>query len=86
VLTVRRYVEGEDDPTTVTLDDVGKIPDGTLVWVDTAAPSDDELTALGAHFGLHEFVLEDLRHGEQRTKLDHYADHFHVAVDRKSVV
>ena len=30
--------------------------------------------------GINEFALEDLESGGQRTKLDHYTDHFHVAV------
>ena len=40
----------------------------------------DELAHLTGQLNFHEFVAEDLAHGQQRTKLDHYADHFHVAV------
>jgi magnesium transporter len=80
VLEVLRYREGADQPETVTLETAGPFTADTVVWVDCSEPTDEELTLIGKTFGMHEFVLEDLRHAEQRTKLDHYSDHFHVAV------
>jgi magnesium transporter len=80
VLEVLRYREGGDEPESVTLEAAGPFTADSVVWVDCADPTDEEIATIGKTFDLHEFVLEDLRHAEQRTKLDHYADHFHVAV------
>jgi magnesium transporter len=80
VLEVLRYREGAEEPESVTLETAGPFTADSLVWVDCAEPTDEELTDIGKTFGMHEFVLEDLRHAGQRTKLDHYSDHFHVAV------
>lgn len=51
-----------------------------LLWVDCDRPTPADLDVLAKRLGLHEFVVEDLEQGNQRTKLDHYAEHFHVAV------
>jgi magnesium transporter len=74
------YREGEENPERVTLDALPKPSPDTLTWLDCDDPSADEIVQLGTVLELHEFVIEDLQHGEQRTKFDHYADHFHVAV------
>jgi magnesium transporter len=48
---------------------------GTLVWVEVASPTLDELAELGQEFGIHEVALEDLQVGErQRPKLEQYQD------------
>jgi magnesium transporter len=48
---------------------------GTLVWVEAAQPTADELATLGAEFGIHEVALEDLQAEErQRPKIDQYED------------
>ncbi len=75
-----RYREGVDEPEELATD--GPIPRDadTLLWVDCADAADDDLERLGEQLGLHDFVLEDLQHAQQRTKLDRYPDHFHVAV------
>jgi magnesium transporter len=80
VLNVLRYREGAEEPESISLEAAGPFTADAVVWVDCADPTDEELTSIGKTFGLHEFVLEDLRHAGQRTKLDHYSDHFHVAV------
>jgi magnesium transporter len=51
-----------------------------LLWVDCADPSEDELDTIVSQLGIHTVAAEDLRNGGQRTKLEHYGDHFHVAV------
>jgi magnesium transporter len=50
------------------------------LWIDCEQPSEAELEELGKQLQLHKFIIEDLEHGEQRTKLDRYENHFHVAV------
>ncbi len=48
---------------------------GTLVWVDVASPTPDELATLGREFDIHEVALEDLEVGErQRPKIEQYQD------------
>jgi magnesium transporter len=48
---------------------------GTLVWVDAASPTPDELATLGREFDIHEVALEDLEVGErQRPKIEQYED------------
>ena len=45
---------------------------GTFVWVAYKEPSDLELAAVQAQFGLHPLAVEDARHGHQRPKIDEY--------------
>jgi magnesium transporter len=48
---------------------------GTLVWVDVASPTPDDLATLGREFDIHEVTLEDLEVGErQRPKIEQYQD------------
>ncbi|HEX3213457.1 MAG TPA: magnesium transporter CorA family protein, partial [Actinomycetota bacterium] len=48
---------------------------GTLVWVDVASPTPDDLATLGREFDIHEVALEDLELGEpQRPKIEQYQD------------
>jgi magnesium transporter len=72
-------VEGHDD---VPLDRLaeGVDPATSLLWVDCVEMTEDELTSLTTQLEISHIAAEDLRHGGQRTKLEHYRDHFHVAV------
>ena len=48
---------------------------GTLVWVDVASPTPDDLATLGREFDIHEVALEDLEVDErQRPKIEQYDD------------
>ncbi|HJQ76087.1 MAG TPA: magnesium transporter CorA family protein [Acidimicrobiia bacterium] len=58
----------------------------TVVWVDLAAPSEDDVHALAEELGLHELAVEDAIGPRQRPKVDRYATHlfvtaYHVTVD-----
>ena len=44
------------------------VADGAPHWLDIADPQRDVLTTLG----LHPLVIEDIMHGGQRTKVEHY--------------
>ncbi|HEY4397132.1 MAG TPA: magnesium/cobalt transporter CorA [Acidimicrobiia bacterium] len=55
-------------------------PKEALLWVDCVAATDAELDSLRTQFQMNHIVAEDLHHGGQRTKLEHYREHFHVAV------
>jgi magnesium transporter len=80
VIRVLRYQKGGDTAEELSLDSVPSPEAGRLLWIDCEAPEADELEPIATHLGLDALVVEDLCHGEQRTKLDHYQDHFHVAV------
>ena len=47
----------------------------TLIWVEVASPTAEDLATLGREFGIHEVALEDLEIGErQRPKVEQYPD------------
>lgn len=47
----------------------------TIVWVDLCEPTEADLAALTAEFGLHRLAVEDAVHEHQRPKLDRYDRH-----------
>lgn len=51
-----------------------------LLWVDCAEPSNAQIDSLTGQLQISHLAAEDLHHGGQRTKLEHYREHFHVAV------
>ena len=55
-------------------------PKNALLWVDCVDPTESELDSLTKQLQISHLAAEDLHHGGQRTKLEHYRDHFHVAV------
>ena len=82
VIRALRYRSGTDVPADV---DAGRLreavdADAGLVWIDVEEPTDAELDSLATQLDLSPFAVEDLHHGGQRTKLEHYRDHFHVAI------
>ena len=54
--------------------------DTCLLWVDCDDPSEEEIAALAEQLGIHHLTAEDLVNANQRTKLERFADHFHVAL------
>jgi magnesium transporter len=53
---------------------------GTLLVVDIVDFTRDELTDLVEQLPIHPLIVDDLRNGNQRTKLERYGDHWHVAM------
>jgi magnesium transporter len=78
VIRAWQYREGVEK-VEVSVDPLPPIDPSALLWVACDQPTDAELEQLGKQLQLFSFVLEDLRHAGQRTKLDHYSEHFHVA-------
>jgi magnesium transporter len=74
------YRDGVEEAEAISLDALPATGPGCVVWVDCDEPTPAEVGRLAEVFALHEFVIEELEHAEQRTKLDRYTDHFHVAV------
>jgi magnesium transporter len=54
---------------------VGSLDQGSWVWVDAVDPSEDQLGWLQSALGLHDLAVEDVRHRDQRPKLDLYPAH-----------
>lgn len=49
-------------------------------WLDITAPDDDDYDVLGRVFGFHPLTLEDIRHQNQRPKLDEYPGYAFVVL------
>lgn len=65
--------EGERRPEVLASPDLlDRLPAGSFFWLDITGPTDDELNAVAARFGLHELVVEDIRRGGQRPKFEEY--------------
>jgi magnesium transporter len=47
---------------------------GGFVWLGLYEPSEEELTAIGEHYGLHPLAVEDAVYAHQRPKLERYDD------------
>jgi magnesium transporter len=80
MISAVRYVGGVQDPQPVDAADVGAAIDPAkgLVWIDTDDPAAAEEAA--AHLRIDPLASEDIRRGGQRTKIENYRDHIHVAV------
>ena len=77
-----RYVNDLPDRSPLPLDDLAAAidPKEALVWVDCADPTDAGARRRRCPAEHPRNAAEDIQHGGQRTKLEHYRDHFHVAV------
>jgi magnesium transporter len=84
VITCRVYpegrLEGEHlDPERV--DEVLSGADaGTRIWLDVASPSDEDFALIGREFGLHELSMEDMRHRDQRPKVETFAGYHFIVM------
>jgi magnesium transporter len=81
----RDEVEGHEDVATNRLTEAIE-PEKTLLWVDCVEPTEAELDSLTAQFQISHITAEDLHQGGQRTKLEHFREHFHVAVHDCSLI
>jgi magnesium transporter len=81
----RDKVESHEDVATDRLAEAIE-PKKVLLWVDCVDPTDAELDSLTTQLQISQIAAEDLHQGGQRTKLEHYREHFHVAVHDCSLV
>jgi magnesium transporter len=51
----------------------------TVVWVDLAGPTREQLDEMTTELGLHELAVEDALEPHQRPKLDRYASHLFLS-------
>ncbi len=82
MIEARRFTEGVAQSEPVDVDQLGEARGGagTLLVVEVVDFGEDELTLLAKALPIHPLALEDLRNSNQRTKLERYGDHWHVAV------
>ena len=81
MIQVRCYRDGEEAPVTLGVDAISvPVREATLLWIDAVEPDPAELDLLAARLGINPLTTEDLRNAHQRTKLEHYDRHFHVAI------
>jgi magnesium transporter len=50
------------------------------LWLDVASPSDEDFETLAHHFGLHELSMEDMRHRNQRPKVETFSGYHFVVM------
>jgi magnesium transporter len=78
VLRAWKYRDGVPAEATA-FGDVDVTPD-TLYWVEAIDVTADELEQIRTQLRVDDLAMEDLSEGRQRTKLESYGDHWHVAL------
>jgi magnesium transporter len=62
-------------------------PADSTVWVDMLAPTPEEIALLSERWRFHRLAIEDVLHGQRRSKYERYPDHAFVvsqALDRST--
>jgi magnesium transporter len=87
MIEARRFRHGVSEPEPVDVTDLAnaRAGKGTLLIVDAVDFTEDEITYLADTLPIHPLAIEDLRTANQRTKLERYGDHWHVAVHAADV-
>jgi magnesium transporter len=82
MITARRFRQdvAAPEPVDATALAHARAGTGTLLIVEVMEPTDAELTGIAEQLPIHPLAVEDLRTANQRTKLERYGDHYHVAV------
>jgi magnesium transporter len=79
VTDVRLFEEGSLQDGGVSFEAVEGVVAGrredAWVWIDQVDPSDEDLASLQRELGLHDLAIEDVRHRNQRPKLELYPGH-----------
>jgi len=76
------YRDGRRVRTPDTLDETFEVTreEEGMAWIGLYRPTDEELDAVAAEFGLHHLAVEDARKGHQRAKLERYDDTLFVVL------
>ncbi len=79
MIEVHQYENGQ--PKEFVADDISRLlKEPSLLWVDVANPTEDDLTCLEKEFSLHPLAMEDVRERHQRPKLEKYPTHAFIVV------
>ncbi len=68
-------IQSGDVPVADLRSTVSGLSDGAWVWVDAVDPDHDEVAEIQRQLDLHDLAVEDVRHRNQRPKLDLYPGH-----------
>src|SRR4051812_23082224 len=87
MIEAKRFRHGVSESEPVDPNDLDRARQGkgTLLIVDCVDFTDGELDHLAEQLPIHPLALDDLRSANQRTKLERYGDHWHVAVHSATV-
>jgi magnesium transporter len=82
MIEARRFTHGVSEPEDVDVKDLANARKGpgTLLVIDVVDFTDEDLNFLADTLPIHALAIDDLRTANQRTKLERYGDHWHVAV------
>ena len=82
MIEARRFRHGVSEPEDVDVKDLANARQGkgTLLIIDVVDFTDEDLTFLADSLPIHPLAIDDLRNANQRTKLERYGEHWHVAV------
>jgi magnesium transporter len=82
MIEARRFTHGVSAPEEVDVKDLANARKGpgTLLIIDVVDFTEEELNLLADTLPIHPLAIDDLRTANQRTKLERYGDHWHVAV------
>lgn len=73
----RRFSKERDSDKIIT---ILKEDGETFVWMAFHNPEGDELEGIAKKLGVHELALEDIRHGNQITKLEEYDENIFIVM------
>jgi magnesium transporter len=68
-------IQSGDVPVADLRSTVSGLDDGAWVWVDAVDPDHDDVAEIQRQLDLHDLAVEDVRHRNQRPKLDLYPGH-----------
>ena len=84
MITCHRYADGRLEPEPFDVERVSRYladpADGSKLWLDAQSPTEEDFAVLGREFGLHELSIEDMRHRDQRPKVDSFAGYHFVVL------
>jgi magnesium transporter len=68
-------IQSDDVPVAALRSTVSGLDDGAWVWVDAVDPDHDDVAEIQRQLDLHDLAAENVRHRNQRPKLDLYPGH-----------
>jgi magnesium transporter len=84
MITCHKYRDGHLEAAPFDVERVSRFlaapGDGEKLWLDAESPTDEDFAVLGREFGLHELSMEDMRHRNQRPKVESFADYHFVVM------
>jgi magnesium transporter len=83
VITCHVYRDDRIEMEPFDVDRVAELLDGDAaarIWLDVTSPTEEDFSTLGTRFGLHELSMEDMRHRNQRPKVETFSGYHFVVI------